>query len=197
VRPLPYTSTAAQIPFYIVLVAFVLCEWRISVKSGRNRYGTRSDRGTLLVVVATVYGGIGGGFALAANVGSAAIRDARWPLFVAGVVLMAAGVVLRQWSVALLGRFFTTDVRLHEGQTVVDTGPYRRLRHPSYTGMLLTFLGLGLALGNWAALLALVVLPAIGLVVRIRSEERVLLAGLGEPYRRFAASRKRLIPGVW
>jgi protein-S-isoprenylcysteine O-methyltransferase Ste14 len=110
---------------------------------------------------------------------------------------MAAGVVLRQWSVALLGRFFTTDVRLHEGQTVVDTGPYRRLRHPSYTGMLLTFLGLGLALGNWAALLALVVLPAIGLVVRIRSEERVLLAGLGEPYRRFAASRKRLIPGVW
>jgi protein-S-isoprenylcysteine O-methyltransferase Ste14 len=197
VRPLPYTSTAAQIPFYIVLVAFVLCEWRISVKSGRNRYGTRSDRGTLLVVVATVYGGIGGGFALAANVGAAAIRDARWPLFVAGVVLMAAGVVLRQWSVALLGRFFTTDVRLHEGQTVVDTGPYRRLRHPSYTGMLLTFLGSGLALGNWAALLALVVLPAIGLVVRIRSEERVLLAGLGEPYRRFAASRKRLIPGVW
>jgi protein-S-isoprenylcysteine O-methyltransferase Ste14 len=197
VRPLPYTNTGAEVAFYIVLVIFVLREWRLSFKSGRNRYGARSDRGTLFVVVATVYAGVGGGFAFAANARSAAIREARWPLFVVGVVLMAAGVLLRQWSVALLGRFFTTDVRLHEGQTVVDTGPYRWLRHPSYTGLLLTFLGIGLALGNWASLLALVVLPAIGLVVRIRFEERVLLAGLGEPYRRFAESRKRLIPGVW
>src|SRR6185437_5773359 len=98
VRPLPYTSAAAEIPFYTVLVTFVLCEWRISVKSGRNRYGARSDRGTLVVVVATVYAGVGGGFAFAANEDRAAIRDGRWPLFVAGVVLMAAGVALRQWS---------------------------------------------------------------------------------------------------
>lgn len=196
-RPLPYTNTGAAVAFYTVLVIFVLCEWRISVKSGRNRFGARSDRGTLLLVVLTVYAGIAGGFAFAANAHSAAIGEARWPAFVLGVALMAAGVVLRQWSVALLGPFFTTDVRLHEGQTVIDTGPYRWLRHPSYTGMLLTFLGLGLALGNWASVLSLVVLPAIGLVVRIRFEERVLLAGLGEPYRRFAESRKRLIPGVW
>jgi protein-S-isoprenylcysteine O-methyltransferase Ste14 len=187
----------AQVAFFAVLAIFVLGEWRISVRSGRNRYGARSDRGTLLVVVLAVYAGVGGGFAFAANVQSAAIRDARWPLFVVGVLLMAAGIVLRQWSVALLGRYFTTDVRLHEGQTVVDTGPYRWLRHPSYTGMLLTFLGIGLALGNWASVLALVVLPTIGLVVRIRFEERVLLEGLGEPYRRFAESRARLIPGVW
>jgi protein-S-isoprenylcysteine O-methyltransferase Ste14 len=151
----------------------------------------------LFVVVAAVYVGVGGGFAFAANAHSAAIRDARWPLFVAGVVLMAAGVVLRQWSIALLGPFFTTDVRLHEGQTVVERGPYRWLRHPSYTGMLVTFLGIGLALGNWASMLALVLVPTIGLIVRIRFEERVLLAGLGEPYRRFAESRKRLIPGLW
>lgn len=196
-RPLPYTNMGAQVAFFAVLAIFVLGEWRISVRSGRNRYGARSDRGTLLVVVLAVYAGVGGGFAFAANVQSAAIRDARWPLFVVGVLLMAAGIVLRQWSVALLGRYFTTDVRLHEGQTVVDTGPYRWLRHPSYTGMLLTFLGIGLALGNWASVLALVVLPTIGLVVRIRFEERVLLEGLGEPYRRFAESRARLIPGVW
>jgi protein-S-isoprenylcysteine O-methyltransferase Ste14 len=197
VRPLPYTNTGAEVAFYTVLVIFVLCEWRITLRSGRNRYGARSDRGTLLVVVATVYAGFGGAFAFAARAKSAAIRDARWPLFVGGVVLMAAGVLLRQWSVALLGRFFTTDVRLHDGQTVIDTGPYRWLRHPSYSGMLLTFLGIGLALGNWASLLALVVLPTIGLVVRIRFEERVLLAGLGEAYRRFAESRSRLIPRVW
>jgi protein-S-isoprenylcysteine O-methyltransferase Ste14 len=197
VTPLPFSHGGARIVFDIVLAVFVLCEWRVSFRSGRNRYGARSDRGSLLILVASVYGGVGGGFALAAGAHGAAIRDARWPIFVVGIVLMIAGIALRQWSVAVLGRFFTTDVRLQEGQTVVESGPYRRLRHPSYTGMLVTFFGMGLALGNWASVLALVVLPAIGLVVRIRLEERVLLAGLGEPYRRFAEARKRLIPGVW
>jgi protein-S-isoprenylcysteine O-methyltransferase Ste14 len=99
--------------------------------------------------------------------------------------------------VLVLGRFFTTDVRVHAGQAVVDTGPYRWVRHPSYTGLLITLAGIGLALGNWGALAALVVLPAIGLVVRIRVEERALREALGEPYRRFADSRARLLPGVW
>src|SRR4051812_41085763 len=97
---------------------------------------------------------------------------------------MGAGVVLRQWSIVLLGQFFTVDIRVHAGQTVVDRGPYRWLRHPSYTGLIVTLLGLGLALGNWAAPALAVVVPIAGLVVRIRAEERVLLANLGEPYRR-------------
>jgi protein-S-isoprenylcysteine O-methyltransferase Ste14 len=82
-------------------------------------------------------------------------------------------------------------------QTVIDTGPYRWVRHPSYSGLILTLLGLGPALGNWAALAVLVVVPTVGLVVRIRVEERALLEALGEPYRRFAAGRPRLLPGVW
>jgi protein-S-isoprenylcysteine O-methyltransferase Ste14 len=113
------------------------------------------------------------------------------------VVLMVAGIAVRQWAVALLGKFFTTDVRVHSDQTVVETGPYRWLRHPSYTGLLMTLVGVGLALGNWASLAVVVVLPLAGLVVRIRVEERALLDGLGEPYRRFAQSRARLIPGLW
>jgi protein-S-isoprenylcysteine O-methyltransferase Ste14 len=110
---------------------------------------------------------------------------------------MAAGIVLRQWAVALLGRYFTTDVRVHPGQAVIDTGPYRWVRHPSYTGLLLTLVGIALALGNWAALPVLIVVPAIGVVNRIRVEERALLDGIGEPYRRFAATRARLVPHVW
>jgi protein-S-isoprenylcysteine O-methyltransferase Ste14 len=113
------------------------------------------------------------------------------------MVLMCAGIAIRQWAVALLGDLFTVDVRVHAGQTVVERGPYRWVRHPSYTGLILTFVGIGLALGNWAALIVLAVLPIAGLVVRIRFEERALLDGLGEPYRRFAASRPHLFPGLW
>jgi protein-S-isoprenylcysteine O-methyltransferase len=68
---------------------------------------------------------------------------------------MAAGLVIRQWAIIALGRFFTVDirvhsdqtvidVRVHSDQTVIDTGPYRWVRHPSYTGMITFFLGVGL-----------------------------------------------------
>ena len=121
----------------------------------------------------------------------------RWPLFVAGIVLMCAGIAIRQWAVWTLGRFFTIDVRVQSGQTVVDRGPYRWVRHPAYTGLIMTFVGLGLTLGNWAALALMAVVPTAGLVYRMRVEEDALLDGLGEPYRRYAAGRPRLFPGIW
>ncbi len=80
---------------------------------------------------------------------------------------------------------------------MVESGPYRVLAHPSYTGMVMVFVGIGLMLGNWLSLACLAILPTAGLVVRIKIEERALLAGIGEPYRRFLATRSRLIPGVW
>jgi len=113
------------------------------------------------------------------------------------VVVVVVGLFLvLEWR-SLLGRFFTIDVRVHPGQTVVERGPYRWVRHPSYTGLILIFVGIGFALGNWAALAVLAVVPTAGLVVRIRIEERALLDGLGEPYHRFAASRPHLFPGLW
>jgi protein-S-isoprenylcysteine O-methyltransferase Ste14 len=197
VQPLPYTHTGAAIAFYAVFVTFVLLELRIRVRSRLNRSGSPEDRDSLVAVWLFVSGGLLAAFVLASSARGAAIGSARWPLFVIGVVLMAAGIVIRQWSVAVLGRYFTVDVRVHPGQTVVDTGPYRWVRHPSYTGLLVTVLGIGLALGNWAALAVLVVVPTVGLVIRIRVEERALIEGLGEPYRRFAATRAHLVPWIW
>jgi protein-S-isoprenylcysteine O-methyltransferase Ste14 len=167
------------------------------VRSERNRDGSRVDRTSVLVVQATVIGGLGGAVLLERRLPGAALAGAKWPLFVAGIVLMCAGIALRQWAVATLGRFFTIDVRVQPSQTVVDRGPYRWVRHPAYTGLILTFLGFGLALGNWAALAVAFLVPTAGLVYRIHVEERALLEGLGDAYRRFAASRPRLFPGVW
>jgi protein-S-isoprenylcysteine O-methyltransferase Ste14 len=197
VAPLPDSRLAAQIPFDIVIGIWVLLELRVRLRSSLNRRGARLERGSLLVVLASIYVGVGGGFVLAEKVHAAAIAEGRWPLFVLGMALICVGIAIRQWAVALLGKFFTIDVRVHPGQTVVERGPYRWVRHPAYTGLILTFVGIGLALGNWAALAALAVVPTLGLVVRIRLEERALLDGLGEPYRRFAASRPRLFPGAW
>jgi protein-S-isoprenylcysteine O-methyltransferase Ste14 len=194
---LPFDHPGARIAFDVVVGAFVLSELRIRLRSERNRDGSRLDRTSLLVVQATAIGGVGGAVLLTRRLPGAALAGAQWPLFVAGLVLMCAGVAIRQWAVATLGRFFTIDVRVQPSQTVVDRGPYRWVRHPAYTGLILTFLGFGLALGNWAALAVAFLVPTAGLVYRIHFEERALLEGLGEPYRRFAASRPRLFPGVW
>ena len=195
--PLPFSEPGARIAFDVVLGIWVLSEWGVRVRSHFNRRGSRAVRGSLLVVLALVAAGLGGAFALAGAVHTAAIADGRWLFFVVGLVLMSAGIAIRQWAVAVLGRFFTIDVRVHPGQTVVERGPYRWVRHPSYTGLILTLVGIGLALGNWAALAVVAVVPTTGLVIRIRLEERALLEGLGEPYRRFAASRPHLFPGLW
>jgi protein-S-isoprenylcysteine O-methyltransferase Ste14 len=197
VTPLPFTDGGARIPFYALLAVFVIMEQRTRLRSWRNQEGSRADHGSLYLVIGTVSGGLLGAFALAGGVSAAAISVARWPIFVLGLVLMCTGIGLRQWSVALLGKFFTVDVRVHSDQTVIDEGPYRWVRHPSYTGMIITFAGIGLALDNWAALIVLLVVPTAGIVVRIRYEERALLDGLGEPYRRYAEGRPRLFPGLW
>ena len=80
---------------------------------------------------------------------------------------------------------------------MVESGPYAYVRHPSYTGMLVALIGLGIALDDWLSVLILALLPLTGILVRIRYEESVLLEALGEDYREYAGRTPRLVPGVW
>lgn len=97
----------------------------------------------------------------------------------------------------LLGKSFRTTVEVDSGQKVVDSGPYRWVRHPSYTGILLLMVGLSLVYGNWPALALLLVLPAGVLIHRIFVEEAVLTEVMGPAYTDYAARTKRLMPGLW
>jgi protein-S-isoprenylcysteine O-methyltransferase Ste14 len=166
------------------------------LRSRLNRGGTRSEPWSQVIVAVTFVGGLLGGLA-AASLAPGDLGQLRWPMFVLGLVFMAVGIFLRQWSIFTLGRFFTAEVRVQERQHVIDKGPYRWVRHPSYSGLIIFFVGFGLALTNAISLLVLAVLPTVGLVLRIHFEERALMVGLGESYRKYAATRKRLLPGVW
>jgi protein-S-isoprenylcysteine O-methyltransferase len=115
----------------------------------------------------------------------------------AGCVVFGLGIALRWYSIVYLGRYFTVNIAIHSRHEVIDTGPYRRIRHPSYAGALLAFLGLGLTLGNWVAL-AVVVLPILwAFGRRMRIEERALANALGTPYTRYMWRTKRLLPFVY
>jgi len=133
-------------------------------------------------------------FTLSSRFPQAAIPWKRTALFFSGIAFMLAGVALRFYAMSVLGRFFTYYVAVHTEQTVVEVGPYRYVRHPSYTGALMIFVGLGLALGNWAGLLALLVCVGIAYAYRISVEESVLAAALGEPYQKYMRRTRRLVP---
>jgi protein-S-isoprenylcysteine O-methyltransferase Ste14 len=117
--------------------------------------------------------------------------------FAAGMVVLLAGLVLRGWSFKALGQYFTHTVMASSDQPVIASGPYRVLRHPSYTGIILAAIGIGLASANWADLAGLLLLTLTPLLWRIRIEEAALLTTLGDRYRAYAAQHKRLVPLVW
>ena len=119
-----------------------------------------------------------------------------WPV-VGGLALIALGIGLRAWSIATLGRFFQYRIEVQAGHRLVTGGPYRYVRHPSYSGIALVLAGIALAMGDVRSLAAVAVLGGAGLALRIRAEERQLTEALGPEYERFAAQRKRLVPGVW
>ena len=118
-----------------------------------------------------------------------------WSFYV-GISLTIAGIVLRQWSIAVLGRYFSPTIGIQEGQAVVDRGPYRLVRHPSYTGLLIIYIGLGFVIQSWGAVLVLIAYFAAALGYRIHVEEAVLTSKLGDEYVAYAKRTKRLIPYV-
>jgi protein-S-isoprenylcysteine O-methyltransferase Ste14 len=162
----------------------------------RRQGGTASDRGTRAVIALALAAAIVGGLWLAAVTDHGSVWRLPRGAVAVGVVVMVAGLVLRIWAVLTLGRSFRTTVEVHPEQGVVDSGPYRLVRHPSYTGLLLVVLGFEIGTRVWPAIL-LTALPLAGVVRRIAVEEAFLLAALGPSYADYRARTRRLLPGIW
>jgi protein-S-isoprenylcysteine O-methyltransferase len=114
-----------------------------------------------------------------------------------GLSVFVVGTLLRWCAIIHLGRFFTTNVAIARDHRVIDTGPYRFVRHPSYTGVLAAVLGFGLSIGNWASLLIIFV-PIFSIMLwRIHIEEEALTEALGDQYRAYMQRTKRLIPFIY
>ena len=183
----------------LILFDFAIFVWVASEIFGaalvprlRQRSSTRvkRDRGSRALITVSIfisvliafyfgYGGVG------------ALPD--W-IFYVGIFLMILGVLVRQYAIAILGRFFSLSVQISEDHKVVDKGPYRLVRHPSYTGILITFIGLCLAVQSLAALLVLLLFFGISFGYRMYVEERTLLSALGHDYASYMKRTKRLIP---
>ena len=118
-------------------------------------------------------------------------------VFFIGITIMLMGMTLRFWSVVTLGAAFRTTVETHRDQKVVSHGPYKLVRHPSYSGWILICCGYGIALQNWLSLLIAVILPLVALLYRIHLEEAALTSAFGSEYIEYQKRTKKLVPWVW
>jgi protein-S-isoprenylcysteine O-methyltransferase Ste14 len=114
----------------------------------------------------------------------------------AGIAVTVTGIALRQWAIRTLGQYFVGHVLVQPGQAVVSSGPYRWVRHPSYTGLWLEMIGVGLSTGNAASTATCTLMPLIGITARINGEERELTASL-PGYREYIQDKPRLVPHFW
>jgi protein-S-isoprenylcysteine O-methyltransferase len=196
-RPLPFSGG----PVYAIIFWGAYALWialeTIGSSTKRSRFrksSTAGDRGSFRLLLLLLWFAVGLDFALSFLLPQASMFWKRTSLFYIGISLMLAGLAFRFYAMSILGRFFTYDVAVQAGQTVVEVGPYRRIRHPSYTGALITLVGLGLALGNWPGLFALLVCMGAAYAYRISVEEAALVTALGEPYKEYMRRTQRLVP---
>jgi len=189
-------TVASVVVFWVVLYVWIGTELWLGSRRRRLPAGaTDHDAGSKWLVIASVWTSVAIGMQAAYWVPGTAIQSPRMPVFIFGLVLMLAGMALRWYSIRVLGASFTCEVSTRPGQVVVESGPYRWVRHPSYTGGLLTLLGVLVCCVNWASLAALI-LAVAGYAYRIGIEEKALETHLGAAYVDYMRKTRRLIPFV-
>lgn len=184
----------ARSVFGALIAVFWVSEWLLFARLQPGRQDRHEDRGSGRWLAVAFPLAWGSAIALLrvhqADFGSVAATSA-------GLALMVIGQLLRWWSMACLGRLFTVYVAIRDGHRLVQVGPYRYIRHPSYTAILLVHLGAALCFGNALSAIALLVPVSLALANRMRIEEAVLTEALGHAYREYMAHTKRLVPGVY
>jgi protein-S-isoprenylcysteine O-methyltransferase Ste14 len=189
-------------PAYLAtwVVTYSLCfipEIVLSVLLRSDKSAQKFDRGSKLIVIVAANAAVGIGFSVAFAFPGFFIGAGWKIMFDAGIAVWLAGSLFRFYSMRVLGRFFTYDVAVSTGQRVIEQGPYRWLRHPSYLGSLVAELGFGMTMTNWLAILLPAICLAAAYAYRIPIEERALLQGLGATYREYMGRTWRLIPFVY
>jgi protein-S-isoprenylcysteine O-methyltransferase Ste14 len=199
-KPLYMTSAFASSLYSMAIVVWIVSEATVLVRTIRSvgvRAHLASNRGQDRLSGPALIGflllAIFVGSTAAKRVPAAAIMEGRPVVFAFALLLAIVGIVLRWYAIVTLGRFFSMRVQTTSDQQVVESGPYRFVRHPSYTGALMTVLGVLAMSTNWVTLACFVIaLP--GFAYRIHVEEHALASELGDQYRDYMRRSKRLVP---
>lgn len=114
-----------------------------------------------------------------------------------GLLLITGGMLFRFISIWSLGRLFTVDVTIRENHRVKKDGVYRLIRHPSYLGTIVSFIGFGFSLNNWISLIIISIPVTVAILNRIKIEEKLLVEQFGNEYSAYMSRTYRLLPWIY
>jgi protein-S-isoprenylcysteine O-methyltransferase Ste14 len=190
-----FPNRTAALLFIIVFFLWAASEAYNTFRSHRTQHlpsTLRRDRGSYWIILLIVWGSMTVSFlARALNLGI--FHNILQYL---GLVLVAFGIAFREWAVLSLGRFFTVAVTIASGQKLVTRGPYRWLRHPTYSGSIISLVGFPLSLGTWVGGLLVLILSLGGYLYRVRIEEKALLEVFGDEYWDYMQHTWQFFPGL-
>lgn len=181
------TAAIAILFLWMFADSFVVFGYKTSAAENRDRFSLKM---LLVGGTLTLWFGIGLSYRAFGAMHSTAVQ-------LVGFVVMATGIIVRTTAIAQLGRFHTPNVAVRTDHQLRTTGLYRLVRHPSYLGALVAYLGFSLALGNWLSVAVIMGITTPLYLYRIHEEDAALLAAFGEPYRAYCTRTKRLIPWVF
>jgi protein-S-isoprenylcysteine O-methyltransferase len=186
-----------RLAFWISYIAWCLLEVWIFSRDRRAASGKGKDYGSVFVNIFLITAGNIVAFMAPFVWPWAHIALPPMPVFQTAIAMIWIGMALRLWAVLTLGRHFRTAVRILDDHKLVTSGPYRVLRHPSYTGGLLTLSGIGLAMGNWLSLAGIFGCVFVAYGLRILIEETALRARFGEEFKAYRKRTWAFIPPLW
>lgn len=179
----------ALVAFFVWLTIDAVVVFRLKTGKAENR--DQSSMKLLMIGGPVVYAiSIGLSYGNVGALHSVALQ-------LAGLVIFGAGIAVRSVAIAQLGRFHTPNVAIRSDHQLKQDGLYTHVRHPSYLGAVIAFVGFTLALGNWLSVAVMTSLTTCLYLYRIKEEEAVLEAAFGDAFHRYAARTKRLIPGIY
>lgn len=161
----------------------------------RAKSSTGLDRGSMKLMWIVIATSIGAGIYIAFS-GYGFLSCCVKTLSVIGIVLIITGQIIRGVAILTLKRYFTTNVAILPDHRLIKTGIYKYVRHPAYSGDILSFFGLGLAFSSWLAFLVIFIPVLLSFLYRIKIEEEILIKKFGKEYITYMQSTKRLIPWI-
>ena len=161
----------------------------------KREISTSGDKGSILMLTGSITLGYWLSFIVAATKTG---RIYNWDtFFVIGSVVVLAGLIIRVTSILQLKQQFTYTVTKLANHELIETGLYKKIRHPGYLGQLIIFLGIAFCLSNWLSILLMIISVSVGYLNRMNVEEKFMVEQMGQTYLDYQKRTKRLIPAIY
>lgn len=164
-------------------------------QQSKREISTSGDKGSVWLLTISISIGFWLSFIMASTkIG----RIYYWDIFFAiGSFLVLIGLIIRVASILTLNKQFTYTVTKIENHELIETGLYKKIRHPGYLGQLIIFFGISASLSNWLSILLMIIPVFMGYLNRINVEEKFMVKHMGQRYIDYQTRTKRLIPSIY